>query len=687
MEDAEADILSLIIGQITDERRALRLRQAALRQGIVDAIDNLIISAALAAFGITALVILSSLRIIKPIERLTAAAVRIAKGDFAPLPKVTQNDEIGALTNAFSDMSSNLQNMIRRHQEATDNALASEQRFRDVAEASSDWIWEIGSDYRITFVSGRFFDVTGLSARAVIGQPISKFLTPDRTATADCFENLELDGLAPIRDMRCRYSDITNQTRICRLSGKPLFHKTGTFMGYRGTASDITAEVEAQDIAEHLALHDALTGLPNRIFMAERLDQNLAKIRRHGGAVSVICLDLDHFKEVNDTLGHAAGDSLLKSVTKRLESTLRITDTLARLGGDEFVIVQSEAIQPSGAEVLCRRILQVISEPFEVEGQNLYIGASLGVSLAPIDSLDPEQLLKNADVAMYRAKKDGRNSFRFFEAGMDAELQERKAMERDLRVAIQNNELEMYYQPLIETHGRAMQGVEALVRWNRPGFGMVPPGDFIPLAEETGLIIPLGDWILRTSCRQATEWPNLFVAVNLSPTQFKQQDLIGLVKQVLHDTGLTPNRLELEITEGVLLEQTAYSLMTLRGLQELGVRIAMDDFGTGYSSLSYLQMFAFDKIKLDQSFVQELGKSSGATSIVRTVLDLGRSLGMVTTAEGVETASQRDYLTQQGCNQMQGYLFSRPVPAAEIKNLLLRTYPDVDVPVAKALSS
>jgi diguanylate cyclase (GGDEF)-like protein/PAS domain S-box-containing protein len=464
--------------------------------------------------------------------------------------------------------------------------LASEQRFRDVAEASSDWIWEIGSDYRITFVSGRFFDVTGLSARAVIGQPISKFLTPDRTATADCFENLELDGLAPIRDMRCRYSDITNQTRICRLSGKPLFHKTGTFMGYRGTASDITAEVEAQDIAEHLALHDALTGLPNRIFMAERLDQNLAKIRRHGGAVSVICLDLDHFKEVNDTRGHAAGDSLLKSVTKRLESTLRITDTLARLGGDEFVIAQSEAIQPSGAEVLCRRILQVISEPFEVEGQNLYIGASLGVSVAPIDSLDPEQLLKNADVAMYRAKKDGRNSFRFFEAGMDAELQERKAMERDLRVAIQNNELEMYYQPLIETHGRAMQGVEALVRWNRPGFGMVPPGDFIPLAEETGLIIPLGDWILRTSCRQATEWPNLFVAVNLSPTQFKQQDLIGLVKQVLYDTGLTPNRLELEITEGVLLEQTAYSLMTLRGLQELGVRIAMDDFGTGYSSLS-----------------------------------------------------------------------------------------------------
>jgi diguanylate cyclase (GGDEF)-like protein len=421
--------------------------------------------------------------------------------------------------------------------------------------------------------------------------------------------------------------------------------------------------------------------------MAERLDQNLAKILRHGGAVSVICLDLDHFKEVNDTLSHAAGDSLLKSVTKRLESTLRITATLARLGGDEFVIVQSEAIQPSGAEVLCRRILQVISEPFEVEGQNLYIGASLGVSLAPIDSLDPEQLLKNADVAMYRAKKDGRNSFRFFEAGMDAELQERKAMERDLRVAIQNNELEMYYQPLIETHGRAMQGVEALVRWNRPGFGMVPPGDFIPLAEETGLIIPLGDWILRTSCRQVTEWPNLFVAVNLSPTQFKQQDLIGLVKQVLHDTGLTPNRLELEITEGVLLEQSAYSLMTLRGLQELGVRIAMDAFGTGYSSLSYLQMFAFDKIKLDQSFVQELGKSSGATSIVRTVLDLGRSLGMVTTAEGVETASQRDYLTQQGCNQMQGYLFSRPVPAAEIKNLLLRTYPDVDVPVAKALSS
>ncbi|WP_394153353.1 EAL domain-containing protein [Loktanella salsilacus] len=670
MEETEADILSLMVEQITQERQALRQRQGNLRQGIDDAISNLIVSAILAVIGITALIVLSAVRIIKPIERLTAAAVRIANGELAPLPRVTQQDEIGTLSNAFSDMSSHLQDMIRRHEAATEKALASEQRFRDVAEASSDWIWEIGPDYCITFMSDRFYDVTGLPAAAVLGQPISDFLTPDQRGTCDGFEGLNLDGVKALRDMRCHYSDVSDQARICRLSGKPLFDKTGVFMGYRGTARDITSEVEAQNIAEHLALHDALTGLPNRIFMAERLDQNLAKIQRHGGAVSVICLDLDHFKEVNDTLGHAAGDALLKCVTKRLESTLRVTDTLARLGGDEFVIVQSDAIQPGGAEVLCRRILQVISEPFEVEGQSLYIGASLGVSLAPIDSLDPEQLLKNADVAMYRAKKDGRNNFRFFEAGMDAELQERKAMERDLRLAIQKNELEMYYQPLIGTQGQQIQGVEALVRWNRPGFGMVPPGDFIPLAEESGLIIPLGEWILRTSCLQAAEWPDLFVAVNLSPTQFKQQDLIGSVKQVLDDTGLAPDRLELEITEGVLLEQTAYSLMTLRGLQDLGVRIAMDDFGTGYSSLSYLQMFAFDKIKLDQSFVQELGKSSGATSIVRTVLDLGRSLGMVTTAEGVETADQRDYLTQQGCNQMQGYYFSKPVPAAEINALL-----------------
>lgn len=404
--------------------------------------------------------------------------------------------------------------------------------------------------------------------------------------------------------------------------------------------------------------------------MAERLDQILAKTKRHGGAASVICLDLDHFKDVNDTLGHAVGDALLKSVTKRLKDTVRATDTLARLGGDEFVILQSDDDQPFAAESLCRRILQVVSEPHEIEGHEVSTSVSLGVSLAPVDSLDDNQLLRMADIAMYKAKKEGRNSFQFFETGMDTELQLRKTMERDLRAAIKNGEFEMHYQPLVKANGGAIEGVEALVRWNRPGFGMVAPSDFIPLAEETGLILPLGEWVLRTSCRQAKDWPDLFVAVNLSPAQFKQQELISLVKQILEETGLAPNRLELEITEGVLLEGTTSADITLNGLKGLGVRISMDDFGTGYSSLSYLQRFPFDKIKLDQSFIQDLGNSAEASAIVKTVLDLGKSLGMKTTAEGVETADQLEFLVNNGCDQIQGYYFSRPVPASQIQALL-----------------
>lgn len=672
LEKAELQLLSTLSQQVVGERRTLEGRHEEINQTIASGIRNLVISAVLALFWIAVIIGLSSWKIIKPIERLRSAVLRIAKGDFADIPEVAQTDEIGDLTIAFRDMSTSLQGLIRDHREATEVALASEQRFRDIAEASSDWIWETGPDHRLEFLSERFSEVTGLATHEVLGQTIDAFLTPDRIESDLTFDGFKMDGQQPVRDLRCRYDDIAGHVRVCRLSGKPLFTDAGEFAGYRGTASDITSEVEAQNIAQHLALHDALTGLPNRLLMAERLDQNLAKIKRNGGAASVICLDLDHFKEINDTLGHAAGDALLKSVSQRLEDTLRATDTLARLGGDEFVILQADADQPNGAEILCRRILQVIAEPHDIDGQKVYTGASLGVSLAPVDSIDHDQLLRNADVAMYRAKKEGRNSFRFFEAGMDAELQTRKAMERDLRVAVENGEMEMYYQPLIQTNGRAIEGVEALVRWHRPGFGLVPPDAFIPLAEETGLILPLGAWILRTSCLQVKDWPGLFVAVNLSPSQFKQQDLVGLVKQVLEETGLAPHRLELEITEGVLLEDTEYAIKILNGLQDLGVRIAMDDFGTGYSSLSYLQRFGFDKIKLDQSFVQALGESAEASAIVRTVLDLGKSLGMKTTAEGVETAAQLDFLTNEGCDQMQGYYFSMPVPAADIQPLLGR---------------
>jgi diguanylate cyclase (GGDEF)-like protein len=391
-----------------------------------------------------------------------------------------------------------------------------------------------------------------------------------------------------------------------------------------------------------------------------------------GEALAIHILDLDRFKAVNDTLGHGAGDKLLKLVAARLRGIVRDVDTIARMGGDEFAVLQDGISQPADATGLARRIIEVLSEPYDIEGQQAIIGTSVGIATGPGDGNTPEELVRNADMALYRAKGDGRGCYHFFERGMDAQMQERRAIEYDLRKALHEGQFELHYQPVVALDDCQIQGFEALIRWHHPQRGMVLPGTFIQLAEEIGFIVPLGEWAIRQACTTAATWPDdLRVAVNLSPAQFRSTGLVQTVVGALGASGLPPERLELEITETVLLQDSETTLDTLYQLRGLGVRVAMDDFGTGYSSLSYLQKFPFDKIKIDRSFVKDVAADASSLNIIRAVTAMAKGLGMATTAEGVETQQQLDAVRSEGCTEMQGYLFSQPLPADEIDRLYL----------------
>jgi len=448
-------------------------------------------------------------------------------------------------------------------------------------------------------------------------------------------------------------------------------HRSTSDGGWLTTCEDVTEQRRVESQIAFMARHDALTKLPNRLLLAERIDQAIAQAGR-GPGFAVFCLDLDNFKQVNDTLGHPVGDELLCAVADRLRACVREIDTVARLGGDEFAIIQSGTENSEDAERLARRIVECVGEPYEFNGQRIVVGCSLGISLAPSDGSAGEKLLKNADVALYRAKTDGRGIWRFFEPEMDASLQRRRALELDLREAMDRDEFELFYQPLYDLHLDQVSGFEALLRWDHPTRGFVPPDQFIPIAEEIGLIIPLGEWVLRHACEEAAKWPNaLKVAVNVSTVQFRSPRLIEAVTKALATSQLPAQRFELEITESVLLTNSAETLAKLHELRALGLRIALDDFGTGYSSLSYLRSFPFDKLKIDQSFVHDLTVTEGSKLIVRAIVSLGKSLGMRTTAEGVETIEQFNQIVAEGCNEAQGYLFSRPVPATGIASILM----------------
>ena len=430
---------------------------------------------------------------------------------------------------------------------------------------------------------------------------------------------------------------------------------------------DITERKRAEARIRFMAHHDALTELPNRLLLHERMDDMLSRLKRNGTGLAVHCIDIDNFKTVNDSLGHPVGDRLLQAVAARLRAAVRQEDLVARLGGDEFAILQADIAQAAEASCLAGRVLAVLAEPFDLDGNIVSAGASIGVAIAPGDGGEADELLKNADMALYRAKGEGKGTFRFFEAEMDARARAHRQLELDLRAALRSGDLQVHYQPLIQLATGAVTGCEALVRWRHPERGMVAPAEFVAVAEETGLIGPLGAFVLGRACADAARWPEpIKVAVNLSPLQFRSGNLLSVVTQALEASGLAPSRLELEITETLLLDKSGVVLATLHALRELGINISMDDFGTGYSSLSYLRSFPFDKIKIDRSFVQDMGANADSQAIVKAIIGLGASLGITITAEGIESVSDLERLRQEGCDEGQGYLFSKARPNAEI---------------------
>src|SRR5256885_2626632 len=527
------------------------------------------------------------------------------------------------------------------------------------------------ADHKLIVCNDRFVDMYDIPrGRVGPGTPLNEIV--DLRFEAGSFPAMSRDEYLRWRT-NVAFSNVAKDSIVELQNGRTfkIRHRPMPGSGWVATHEDITEQRQAEVKIEHMAHHDSLTDLANRVLLNERLEQALGRFQGEQ-MVAGHQLDLDQFKAVNDTFGHPAGDKLLKIVADRLRGLVRETDTIARMGGDEFVIVQAPIAEPADATSLAQQIIEWMSEPYDIDGQQAVVGASIGIAVSPGDGQTPDKLLRNADLALYRAKGDGRGTFRFFEPAMDEQMQARRVMEQDLRKALPAGGFEVYSQPVVNLAGNEISGFDALIRWNHPEKGMVAPATFIPLAEEIGFIVAIGEWVIRQACSTAAKWPGDFhVAVNISAAQFRSPGLMQVIVGALATSGLHPTRLEIEITETVLLQNKETTLELLHQLRALGVRIAMDDFGTGYSSLTYLQCFPFDKIKIDRSFVKDITENTGSLNIVRAVAALANGMGMTATAEGVETSEQLDKITSEGCTEMQGYLFSKPLPATEIERLFL----------------
>ncbi|CAK9887945.1 MULTISPECIES: bifunctional diguanylate cyclase/phosphodiesterase [Pseudomonas] len=558
---------------------------------------------------------------------------------------------------------------LRRLQASNQALEASEQRFRAVAEAASDWIWETDRHHRLSYLSQRFVAVTGFQSEDWLGQPLNQLLSCETTPLIQWLDNQADSDSQQVANLRCAYRDHTGQVRFCRVSARSIVFD-GKLVGYRGTASDITDEVAAHARIQHLSMHDALTGLANRNKLSRFLDQALLK-GPDATPLTLLLLDLDSFKPINDSLGHAAGDAVLLEVAARLRESTRDGDLVARLGGDEFVLVMNGMDSRNEIDRFCGRLIDSLHQPIYFEEQALHIGASLGVAQTRLQGFDAGELIRCADIALYQAKAEGKNTWRYFSPEMNEQIQYRRQLENDLRKALKNNEFILHYQPRYRLETLEIVSVEALVRWQHPIEGLLSPDTFIPLAEQTDLIVPLGRWVLREACETARNWPaGLLVSVNLSPAQFSRSDVVRDVHEILVETGFPAQRLELEITENVMLNDIEGALGTMNALKELGVRLNMDDFGTGYSSLGYLRTYPFDSIKIDKRFIAGLSSDGNDRAVVQAIINLGRAMGLTVTAEGVETEQQLKALGKEQCHEVQGYYLSKPIDKLAFEALL-----------------
>jgi diguanylate cyclase (GGDEF)-like protein len=654
------------------QHRNLRMREAQQAVDFVSATAKslmawVLLSAFVAIVLIGPIGLTTMHRALFRLRRITQAMIKLARNDTTvQIPSHQDRDEVGEMARAVEVFKDNAIQLIAREVE-----LKQLNRRVDIAlNNMTHGLCMFDAEHNLIVCNKTYVQMYALTPElAQPGTPL-RVIDQYRAAIGNGAlanpEQVAAESAIATREASAFTQELMDG-RIVAVSQRPM--QDG---GWVAVHEDITERRRAEAKIAHLARHDMLTNLPNRVLFREQLETEFGRIQPSRG-FAVHCLDLDHFKTVNDTLGHPIGDELLKLVAARLIEAVPPTDFIARIGGDEFAVVQTGVTKPEQCSLLASRIVERVSEPYDIQGRHIVIGTSIGIAIAPGDGTNPDVLLKNADMALYLAKGEGRGTHRFFEGEMDKRLQARHALELDLRKAIASGEFELYYQPIIDLQSGKVTCFEALLRWNHPERGMISPLEFIPLAEETGLILPLGEWVLRTACQQASKWPKqIGVAVNLSATQFKGRNIVQIAVNALAMSGLAADRLDLEITESVLLQDEANTLAILHQLREIGVQISMDDFGTGYSSLAYLRNFPFDRLKIDRSFVRDMLVRKDCRAIVRAVAGLARSLGITTIIEGVETKEQLETAQADGCDLGQGYIFSKPMPEREIAAFLAK---------------
>jgi len=662
-EEAERAFLRAIDAAVQHENSEMEESRELLARGltqafvVVPAVSGLTFLLAICCGGLVSASIAGRLR------RLEKGVEQVSRGDLDVRLPVESVDEIGTLSSAFNGM---VQELTR----SKDELVTTNSYLDRIIRCMADSLFVVSCDGIILSVNPAACQMLRYRQEDLVGHPFSTVFH-DGLQCATLLEVLNRDGILREVELSCRNSDGEELPASFSAS---VMDNVAASRTHVCIAHDISARKRAEQEIEQLAYYDTLTGLPNRLLFSDRLRQGMARAQREKTKLALLFFDLDRFKDINDTLGHACGDLLLQAVAQRLTTFVRRSDTLARLGGDEFVLLLNNSRQAVNVETVAKKIMELFEVPFELEGNEVYVTTSIGIVFYPTDGTDATTLLRNADLAMYAAKETGRNAYQFFSAEMNLQAQERKALEDLLRKALLTDQFTLHYQPQVDLKTGRIYGVEALLRWWTPERGNIPPAVFIPVAEQTGMMRAVGEWVLREACRQGRTWIDagyrpMRIAVNVSGTQFLHPAFHTVVESILTETGLDPTLLELEITESVFMSDPKETALSLARLKELQVQLAVDDFGTGYSSLSYLMNFPLDRLKVDKSFIAGIAEKAHSTVIVDAVIAMGHSLGLRVLAEGVETAQELAYLKEQGCDEAQGYLFARPMPAADVERL------------------